>query len=95
MFLETYILKKTLSALLIINVNVNKVKPLNIMLPKTRVYVKSYDGQTKWFYFLIEDDGLVKIYSTISDKVSVDIKKEFDNEPVLKLFENQNKISWR
>ena len=95
MFLETYILKKTLSALLIINVNVNKVKPLNIMLPKTRVYVKSYDGQTKWFYFLIEDDGLVKIYSTIWDKVSVDIKKEFDNEPVLKLFENQNKISWR
>ena len=95
MFLETYILKKTLSALLIINVNVNKVKPLNIMLPKTRVYVKSYDGQTKWFYFLIEDDGLLKIYSTIWDKVSVDIKKEFDNEPVLKLFENQNKISWR
>ena len=30
------------------------------MLPKTSVYVKSYDGQTKWFYFLIEDDGLLK-----------------------------------
>ena len=93
--METYILKKTLSALLIINVNVNKVKPLNIMLSKTSVYVKSYDGQTKWFYFLIEDDGLLKIYSTIWDKVSADIKKEFDNEPVLKLFENQSKISWR
>ena len=88
-------MKKTLSALLIINVNVNKVKPLNIMLSKTSVYVKSYDGQTKWFYFLIEDDGLLKIYSTIWDKVSADIKKEFDNEPVLKLFENQSKISWR
>ena len=25
------------------------------MLPKTRAYVKSYDGQTKWVYFLIED----------------------------------------
>ena len=24
--------------------NGNKVKPLNIMLPKTRAYVKSYDG---------------------------------------------------
>ena len=35
------------------------------MLPKTSTYVKSYDGQTKWLYFLIEDD----------DKVSVDIKK--------------------
>ena len=27
--------------------NGNKVKPLNIMLPKTSAYVKSYDGQTK------------------------------------------------
>ena len=31
--------------------NGNKVKPLNIMLPKTSAYVKSYDGQTKWMYF--------------------------------------------
>ena len=38
--------------------NGNKVKPLNIMLPKTSAYVKSYDGQTKWMYFLIEDDDL-------------------------------------
>ena len=29
------------------------VKPLDIMLPKTRTYVKIYDGQTKWMYFLI------------------------------------------
>ena len=36
--------------------NGNKVKPLNIMLPKTSAYVKSYDGQTKRMYFLIEDD---------------------------------------
>ena len=28
----------------------NKVKPLNIMLPKTSAYVKSYDGQIKWMY---------------------------------------------
>ena len=26
------------------------------MLPKTSTYVKSYDGQTKWMYFLIECD---------------------------------------
>ena len=32
------------------------------MLPKTSTYVKSYDGQTKWMYFLIE-----------CDEVSVDI----------------------
>ena len=34
----------------------HKVKPLHIMLPKTTAYVKSYDVQTKWIYFLIEDD---------------------------------------
>ena len=40
--------------------NNDKVKPLNIMLPKTSAYVKSYDGQTKWIYFLIEGDELLK-----------------------------------
>ena len=58
--------------------NDNKVRPLHIMLSKTSVYVKCYDGQTKWMYFLIEDDDLLKKYSTISDKVSADIKKEFE-----------------
>ena len=37
--------------------------PLQIMLPKTRAYVKSYDGQTKWMYFLIEDDDLLEKYT--------------------------------
>ena len=45
--------------------NDNKVRPLHIMLPKTSAYVKSLDGQTKWMYFLIEDDGLLKKYNTI------------------------------
>ena len=52
------------------------------MSPKTSAYVKSYDGQTKWMYFLIEDDELLEKYNTIWDKVSVDIKKEFDSKPV-------------
>ena len=30
------------------------------MLPKASAYVKSYDGQTKWMYFLIEDDDLLE-----------------------------------
>ena len=38
----------------------DKVKPLNMMLPKASTYVKSYDGQAKWMYFLIEDDGCWK-----------------------------------
>ena len=52
------------------------------MLPKTTAYVKSYDGQTKWMYFLIEDDDLLQKYNTVWDKVSADIKKEFDSEPI-------------
>ena len=33
-------------------------------------------------YFLIEDDDLLEKHNTIWDKVSADIKKEFDREPV-------------
>ena len=33
-------------------------------------------------YFLIKDDDLLKICNAIWDKVSTDIKKEFDSEPV-------------
>ena len=45
------------------------------MLSKTRSYVKSYDEQTKWMYFLIEGNDLLEKYNTIWDKVSADIKK--------------------
>ena len=54
------------------------------MFPKTRACVKSYDGQTKWMYFLIKDDELLQKQNTIWDKVSGDIKKEFDSRPVYK-----------
>ena len=41
------------------------------------------NGQTKWMYFLIEDDELLEKYNAIWDKVSADIKKkESDTEPV-------------
>ena len=52
------------------------------MLPKTSAHVKSYNGQPKWMYFLIEDDELLEKYNTIWDKVNADIKKEFDSKPV-------------
>ena len=54
--------------------NGDKVKSLSIILPKTSTFVKRYNGQTKWMYFLIEDDDLLEKYKTISDKVSADIK---------------------
>ena len=50
------------------------------MLPKTSAYVKTYDGQPKWMYFLFEDDDLLEKCITIWDKASTDIKKELDSE---------------
>ena len=40
------------------------------MLSKTKAYVKSYDGQAKWMFILIENDDLLEKYNTIWDKVS-------------------------
>ena len=54
------------------------------MLPKTSAYVKSYDRKTKWMYFVIKDDDFLEKYITIQYKVSADMKKEFDSEPVYK-----------
>ena len=52
------------------------------MLSTKSAYVKGYDRQTKWMHFSIEDDDLLEEYNTIWDKVSADIKKGFDSEPV-------------
>ena len=38
----------------------NNDKAIKLVFPKTSTYVKRYDGQTIWMYFLIEDDGLLK-----------------------------------
>ena len=46
------------------------------------MYVKRYGGHTKWIYFLMEGDNLLKKYNTVRYKVSTNIKKEFDKEPV-------------
>ena len=46
------------------------------MLSKTSAYVKSYDEQTEWMYFLIGDD------ETIWNKFSADIKRLFDSESI-------------
>ena len=55
------------------------------MLPRLSAYVKRYDGQTKWMYFLSEDDDLLEKYNAIWDKVSADIKKPKLNLMVMKL----------
>ena len=60
--------------------NGNKVKPLDIILPKISTSVKSCDGQTKRIYFFIQNDELLEKYNTIWNKVSTDIKKELDSD---------------
>ena len=45
--------------------NGNKVKRLNIMLPKASAYVKGYDGQTKQMHFLTEDDELLEKHNIV------------------------------
>ena len=70
--------------------NDHKVKPLHTMLPKTSV--KSYDGQSKWMHFCIENGDLLEKYYTICDKVRADIKKEFDSEPVYNKIFSKTKI---
>ena len=54
------------------------------MLPKTSVYVKNYNGQSKSMYFLIEDGGSLKNYNTIWDKVNAAIKKKLENFTIKK-----------
>ena len=46
----------------------NQVKPLHIMLPSA--YAISYDGQSKWMYFLIEDDVLLEKYNWVKSVVT-------------------------
>ena len=45
------------------------------MLLRTSVYVKRYDRQTKWMYFLIEYNDLLEKYNTSWVKASADIRK--------------------
>ena len=40
---------------------------------------KNYDGETEWWCF---EDDLLKKLNTVSDKVSTDVKKEFDSKPL-------------
>ena len=54
--------------------NDDKVKPLHIILPKIKAYVKIYDGQTKLIYFLIKDNDSSEKYNTIWEQFRVDIK---------------------
>ena len=49
--------------------------------PKITAYRKDFD-ETKYIFFLIKDNELLKKYNEIWKKVSNAIKKEFDSNPV-------------
>ena len=53
--------------------------------------ISKNDRQTKWMYFLIEDEELLKKYDTIWNKVSTDIKKSLIASLSTVVFKNQNK----
>ena len=46
-------------------INDYKIKLFSIILPKTSAYVKTFDGETKSIYFMIEDEELLKEYIMI------------------------------
>ena len=70
-----------------------KIKPLHIILSKTNAYIKGYDGETKWMYFPIENENLLKKYNDIWNEVSNIIKKNLIPNPcTIKNFKNQNEI---
>ena len=49
-----------------------KIEPFAIILPKTSEYVKSYGvGATKWMYFLIEDEELLKNIIVFGIKLAI------------------------
>ena len=52
-----------------------KKKALHIMLPKMNTYVKSYDGQTKLIYILINNDKLLKNIMLFGIKSVLVLKK--------------------
>ena len=66
--------------------NHHKVKPFYIIFLKQALNVKSCDGKTKWMHILNENDDFLKEHTTIWDKVSTDIEKEFDSKPVYNKF---------
>ena len=57
-----------------------RIKPFTKIIPKMSTYVKSYDGETKSIYFLIEGDELLKNTVIIGRKLAIVLKKEFGSE---------------
>ena len=62
------------------------------MVPKTRAYVKGYDGKNNQMYFLVEDHDFLEKCSTIWGIFSTVYKKTCSQKK--KKDQNQNQILW-
>ena len=65
-----------------------------MILPKMSTYIKRYDCETKWMYFLIEDYELLKnncIWNNVTNSVKTSL---IANSFIKKVFENKKKILW-
>ena len=48
-----------------------KIKPFTVILPKASAYVKRYNVETKWMYFLTKDDELLKNAMPFEEKSAI------------------------
>ena len=58
-----------------------KIKPFIVILPKASAYVKRYDVETKWMYFLTKDDELLKNAMPFEEKSAIVLKRNMIANP--------------
>ena len=56
----------------------HKIKSFSIILLKRSQFIKSYDGESKWIYFLIKVDELLK--NTVIFLIESVMKTQFKSE---------------
>ena len=64
--------------------NDNKVKALNIMLPKTSAYIKVMRDKLNGCIYSLKDNvvNIINAINIIWDNLSGNIKKKFDSKPI-------------
>ena len=58
------------------------VKPLCIILPQMRGYVKHFENGGKNMSFMVKDDSVLNKYNEISDKTNEKLNIKFHNMPI-------------
>ena len=70
---------KTVNALLVTYIMIINLTHY-ILCSKNQRVCKCYDGQSRWLYFLTEDDDLLKKYNTTWNKECKYIEKEKNSD---------------